>query len=194
MFKFKNIIYHFLLVIILVVGAQLVAQAENDSIKRPITVSATVGIAVEASVEIQNWFNGFENAPNSGNYIVTNSSDYDGDGQLDYLEYYAGTDPTDGTAFLKTLMPEFIIGRPVIFWDSSASDVPESRVYHVFRCGPDGLNVLANPNASIASLQSQSSIITDLGEVNSQGTITSLVDSDSDINDFPLFYRVFLVG
>ena len=184
--KSKHIIFYLLSAMLLAVGLQA------ESISRKLTVSAVVGVAIEVSEAIQNWFHDYENAPDSGSYTVTNYSDYDGDGQLDYLEYYAGTDPTDGTDFLKTLSPEFINGTPVISWDSSASDDPEPRVYHIFRSGSDGLSVLAHPNASISALQTNFPLIIDLGTVNSQGTITSFVDSSSDIDDFPLFYRVFL--
>ena len=106
------------------------------------------------------------------------------------LEYYAGTNPTDGASMLKIENVELSGNDAEITWTSTASVDPEPRKYRIFRSGPDALGVLADSDATILSLQGEA-LITDPGEVESMGATT--FDTDANVkSQFPLFYRVFL--
>lgn len=172
----------------------------QTSLKAQITVSVTVG-SVQPSPIPQDWIDSFFGA----NYQVTSTSDYDSDGQFDYLEYYAGTDPTDGASRLKVTSTELSGNDAIIIWKStpdSEDDPPEApgnRFYRLFRCGPNDLNYLASSGATIESLDElianppndESSLISLGGEILSEGETTSYTDANVR-NEFPLFYRVFL--
>ena len=172
--------------------SHLAAQASTKDI---LTVSLIVG-EPQAAPDFQNWFNSFfETTP--PNHEITPTSDYDGDGQFDYFEYFAGTDPTDGSSKLK-IIETFLSGEDAeIVWssvpNSSQPMAPGNRFYRVFRCGPDSLGNLADPNATIEILQSNNSIVelTESAEIASQGETTSYTDVNAK-SQFPLFYRVFL--
>ncbi len=176
----------------------LFASSANaqSSVKAQIIVSVTVGepLPPPELPDFQTWFEGFLGGNNPQNHQVTSTSDYDGDGQLDFLEYYAGTDPTDGSSRLNVANVEVSGDDAVITWtsvpDTDSTEEPGNRFYRIFRCGPDALGTLVDSNATISSLQSESSI-TDLGEVSSDGETTSYTDVGAR-SQFPLFYRVFL--
>ena len=169
----------------------------QTSVTAQITVSVTVAQPSPPPdlPDFQTWFESFFGG-STQSHEVTSTSDYDGDGHLDYLEYYAGTDPTDGASRLNIATVELSREDAEITWTSVPDDnndppkEPGNRFYRIFRCGPDALGILVDSNATISSLQSEGSV-TDLGEVNSDGETTSYTDVGAK-SQFPLFYRVFL--
>lgn len=178
-------------VFLLVVLSVSLASTRAFAVEAQIKVSVTVGESSSPELpDFQEWFERFFGGSNPENHQVTSTSDYDGDGQLDYLEYYAGTNPTDGASMLKIENVELSGNDAEITWTSTASVNPEPRKYRIFRSGPDALGVLADSDATILSLQGEA-LITDLGEVESMGATT--FDTDANVkSQFPLFYRVFL--
>lgn len=174
----------------------------QSSFKAQITVSVTIGEPSAPELpDFQAWFEDFLGGTNPQNYQVTSTSDYDGDGQLDYLEYYAGTNPTDGASRLNIANVELSGDNARITWtsvpDTDPPEEPGNRFYRVFRCGPDDLIYLASPDATIESLDNlisspnAPSLISLAGEIPSDGETTSYTDVDVK-SQFPLFYRVFL--
>lgn len=119
-------------------------------------------------------------------------SDFDGDGYLDYLEFYAGTDPTDAASKLKITETTLSGNDAIIKWAPTSNGDNTSRKYLIFRGGPNALSALANPQATVQSLRTNSNI-TELAEVDSdsQGSTTSYTDSNVK-SQLPLFYRVIL--
>ena len=158
-----------------------------------ITVSVTVGSPQAPSIP-QSWIDDFFEAIDP-NYKITSTSDYDGDGQFDYFEYYAGTDPTNGASGLKIVESTLSGNDAVITWTSTESTDPEPRKYRIFRSGPEALGILSASDATIEGLSSDSNITSlELNgqlEINSGGEVTTYIDSNVK-NNFPLFYRVFL--
>jgi hypothetical protein len=165
----------------------------QTSITRPITISLTVGEPLVSPIIPQNWINNFF----GDSYEVTLTSDFDGDGHFDYLEYYAGTYPTDGASKLKIAEATLDENDDMeITWFSPTDEEPSRRSYLIFRSGPDGLSALASPNATIQSLDENPDVIL----INDEGnpvpaslteSTTSYTDSTAG-NDLPVFYRVFL--
>lgn len=130
------------------------------------------------------------------NYDFNDSSDYDGDGQFDYYEYYAGTDPKDGASHLKIIETTLSGNDAIITWAPTPTEDGIARKYRVFRSGPDALSILAAADATIENLSANpdiTSVESDDGEVeiSPKGDEISITDKDVK-DDFPLFYRVFL--
>lgn len=182
-------VLHFNCIVAMLLATTADAQSSATA---QITVSVTVGAARSASI-YQDWIDDFFGSIDP-DYEVTPNSDYDKDGQLDYFEYYAGTDPTSGASGLQIVETVLSGDDAIIKWSSVPDKIPPespgNRFYRLFRCGPDALASLADPNATIPSLQFNTSI-TDLGDIASQGETTSYTDRGV-ADRFPLFYRVFL--
>lgn len=123
-------------------------------------------------------------------YNIDLVSDFDHDGLLDYLEYYADTDPTDSSSKLQIVDTQVQGNNLVISWTSSANDNPESREYTIFRAGADNLGILVNAR-SIEDLQDISGV-EEIGPIGADsGPITTYPDIGAAAST-PLFYRVFL--
>jgi len=129
---------------------------------------------------------------------ITWNSDYDNDGMADYLEYYAGTNPSDGASGLKVVGLGMSDGLVELFWTSSSSELPERRRYKVFSADADALSVLTNPNYRLQDYEELadnpgSSGIFYVGEqsADSNGTTTSILDDGLEVG-VARFYRVFL--
>ena len=170
------------------------AAAQMDAselVTAQISVSVTIASSTPASIP-QDWVESFFSSIDP-DYAVTATSDYDGDGLDDYEEYYAGSDPTNGSSGLQVMSTVLSGDDVTILWSSTESTDPEPRKYRIFRCGTDALSDLADPNTTISDLQNSPSIteLTALGEIDSQGTSTSYTDTNAK-SLFPLFYRVFL--
>ena len=165
----------------------------QTSVTAKITVSVVVGSSPNSSIP-SSWIDSFFGDIDP-NYEITSTSDYDGDGQFDYLEYYAGTDPTDGASGLRIIESTLSGNDAVISWTSTDDIDPEPRKYRVFRSGPEALGILAAPNATIDQLSSSPDIasleLDNQLEIPSNGATTTYTDLDVK-DDFPLFYRVFL--
>lgn len=172
----------------------MVATASNSIAQTSATAPLTVRVTVVASPIPQSWIDSFFGAIDP-DYAVTSTSDFDGDGQLDYYEYFAGTDPTNGASGLKIIETTLSGNDAKIIWTSTTSEDPEPRKYRIFRSGPEHLGILANPNATIQDLSANVDITSlELNgelEINSAGSTTTYTDTNAR-NDFPLFYRVFL--
>lgn len=182
--------FTFCILLFFLIGLNLNAQALATT---RIKVSVIVGSSPNSSIP-QSWIDLFFGTLDP-NYKITSTSDYDGDGQFDYFEYYAGTDPTDGASGLKIIESTLSGNNADITWISSESAEPEPRTYRIFRSGPEALGALAASDATIEQLSSDPDI-TSLEsdgqlEINSDGETTTYTDLDVKDN-FPLFYRVFL--
>ena len=74
---------------------------------------------------------------NHGLSTTTNNatSDYDGDGVPDYNEYVAGTDPNDGTKFLR-IVSNYVngSGHRIVTWNSEQDNTTPVRNYIFQRC------------------------------------------------------------
>lgn len=163
------------------------------SVMTTIELSVTVNRPNSSSIP-QSWIDDFFGNVDP-NYEVTPTSDYDGDGQFDYFEYFAGTDPTNGASSLKIIESTLQGNDAVIVWISTKSIDPEPRTYRAFRSGSEGLSALAAPDATIEQLSLDPDITSlELNgqlEINSSGETTTYIDLNVR-NDFPLFYRVLL--
>ncbi len=124
-------------------------------------------------------------------YIISTESDFDLDGIPDYLEYYAGTNPIQGSSRLKIADTRVDVEDTVTSWFSSSSSDPEARKYVLFRSGEGNLADLVNAT-SIDELRDHPAII-ELGPVDAAdpGEITEYRD-EGVVDLLPLFYRVFL--
>ena len=179
---------------LLLFAFSLCAQAATTQTLR---LSTTV-VSAQTTPDFQSWFDGFFES-NPPVYTITSTSDYDGDGQFDYLEYYAGTDPTDGTSQLKMVAPVLSGENALISWTSSTFNLSlgEVRRYHLFRSNSSGLSTLAASGATISSLLGENDV-DNLGVVDAaQGSAVTTYEDDGDdgtgvSSEFPLFYRVFL--
>jgi hypothetical protein len=185
-------ICHISLIVVLFTLCASNLNAQTSAIAK-ITVSVTIG-APQTSPIPQLWVDQFFGDIDP-NYVVTSISDYDGDGQFDYFEYYAGTDPTNGASGLK-IVESILFGNDAeITWTSTDSTDPEPRKYRIFRSGPEALGILAAPDATIEDLSLNTNITSlELNgelEINSAGDKTTYTDENVK-DDFPLFYRVFL--
>ena len=124
-------------------------------------------------------------------YTISSTSDFDQDGLLDYLEYYAGTDPTNGASLLKIAETLVDDNDLIIRWASSPSESPESRKYILFRTGAENLGDLVNA-ISIEELENNSNFLK-IGPLNSSPSEEVTEYTDYGAAEFlPLFYRVFL--
>ena len=124
-------------------------------------------------------------------YTISSTSDFDQDGLPDYLEYYAGTDPTNGASRLKIAETLVDDNDLIIRWASSPSESPESRKYILFRTGAENLGDLVNA-ISIEELENNSNFLK-IGPLNSSPSEEVTEYTDYGAAEFlPLFYRVFL--
>ena len=124
-------------------------------------------------------------------YTISFTSDLDRDGLLDYLEYYAGTDPTNGTSLLKIAETLVEDNDLIIRWTSSPSESPESRKYILFRTGTENLADLVNAT-SVEELESNSNFLK-IGPLDASDSEEVTEYTDYGAAEFlPLFYRVFL--
>ena len=163
----------------------------QDSATAKILVRATIGEPTQVPPDnLEDW----EIFYFGSGYDLSAESDFDGDGHPDYLEFYAGTDPTDGASMLKITETILEENNVVIKWTSAMKSNGDPRKYLIFRGGSDALGVLTDPATTIEDLQGNSGV-TELAEVPSQGSVTSYTDPDNPNNPrdpFPLFYKVFL--
>ena len=166
-------------------------SGEVVSISKKLSVSVTVGAPqISAPLTLEEWTESYF----GGGYNVTSNSDFDGDGHFDYLEYYAGTDPTDGASRLQIADTTLEGEDAVITWSPTSEADGFDRTYRIFRSVPDALGILADPDATLDELTTfaeENASITNLGDISSKGNATSYTDKNVR-NQFPLFYRVFL--
>ena len=169
----------FALLFLTSVASSVYAQ---ESITKQIVVTATVRESIPLNLE--DWVVYYFGDNNN----FSAESDFDGDGHLDYLEFYAGTDPTDGASKLKIAETTLSGNDVIIKW----SPTPNGRKYRIFRGGPNALGALTDPQATIDSLQGNSNV-TELTEeeIDSGGLSTSYTDVNAS-DSFPLFYKVIL--
>ena len=167
------------------VYAQSIGSVGTDEI----IVTATVGERIPAPPDnLEEWVTYYFG--NDNNFSA--ESDFDGDGHLDYLEFYAGTDPTDGASKLKITETTLSGNDVIIKWSPTPNGEDFIRKYRIFRGGPDALGALTDPQATIQSLRGNENIteLTDT-EIDSGGFSTSYTDVGARDN-FPLFYKVIL--
>lgn len=179
----------FKLQIICLLTGLLNANAERVSVAKAMTsVIAIVEMPQTSEPVPPIWRNQFS-FPSS--YTITTESDFDSDGLPDYLEYYAGSDPTDGTSLLKIVETNVIGDDIFISWLSSTSNFPASRQYILFRSGEGHLSDLANAS-TISELENNPGI-TKIGPIDADQLydVTSYTDPDL-VDQTPLFYRIFL--
>jgi hypothetical protein len=173
----------FLALVVPNINAQIIFDAQ-DPVTAKITVSVTVGSP--SPDDLDDWVVFYFGS----DYDFSAESDFDGDGCLDYLEFYAGTDPTDGASKLQIIETTLSGNDVTIKWAPTANGDNISRKYRVFCGGPDALGLLTDPEVTIGNLQASPNV-DELAEVNSQGFTTSYIDPGAS-DKFPLFYKVIL--
>lgn len=162
----------------------------------PLKVSLRVnlGVAVDAPAVPAPWVNNY-----FPEHTVTWDSDFDNDGMLDYMEYYAGTIPDDGTSFLKINSLDVAGDAVTITWASSPSLDPEGREYIVYSAEGGALSQLINPELTLSDYETlaQNPEVSGINRVGSQAAATGAVETSIVHQGVGLesgrFYRVFLV-
>ena len=166
----------------LIISSSINAQDILDS--EPINVSLTL---VKGEPVPQGWKEKFAFPEN---YFITTQSDFDGDGIYDYLEYYADTNPIDGSSRFKVISTELDGTSLTIKWTSSSNEDPAPRKYIIFRAEAQHLGALVNAS-SIEEIQDNTNI-TQIGPLPAANAEeTTYTDNEVDTSK-SFFYRVFL--
>lgn len=173
-----------LTLISLLLNSSINAQEVRDSE----TINVSLTLILEEPVP-QEWKEKFAFPEN---YSVTFESDFDGDGISDYLEYYADTNPIDGSSRFEVVSTEADGNNLTIKWTSSGNESPAPREYIIFRAEVQHLGTLVNAS-SIEEVQNNPNItkIGPLPAAESPAEITTYTDDEVG-NSTSYFYRVFL--
>lgn len=159
-----------------------------------VSEQATSNTALEVSASVIAWAE--DNIPQE-DYPITWESDFDSDGMVDCMEFYAGTDPANGRSLLKINGLVVTEDKVTITWASTRSTDPARREYIVYGANAQGLDSLLDASLSLQQVDELSFIPTS-GVVFVGRKLASESDDETSIEHdvsqlgLPQYYRVFL--